>query len=180
MRSYGSVYLAGGITGLRYGDATDWRNYAIKWLAEWNIEGLSPMRGKDYLANVGVIAQSYDDVADWPLSAAPGFTMRDRRDVMVSDIVLANFEGADKVSICTVMECAWADAFRKPLIVVLDPVQAYENGEQGTEYTDPNPNDHAMIRQVAGFVVPTLDKALALIPAILNAERVGREGFVLP
>jgi len=162
--SKGSVYLAGPITGLKYGEANDWREYAINFLAGWDVEGLSPMRGKDYLANVGVIAQSYDDVAEWPLSAAPGFTMRDRWDVMHSDLVLANFEGATTVSIGTVLECAWADAFRKPLIVVLDSDVSPEGWR--------NPNDHAMVRQLAGFVVPSLDKALAIIPAILNAREV--------
>lgn len=153
--SKGSVYLAGPITGLTYGDADDWREYAIKWLADWDIEGLSPMRGKEYLANVGVIADNYDDKADWPLSMAAGFTTRDRMDVMKSDVVIANFAGAQTVSIGTVMECAWADAFRTPLIVVHEKRDLH---------------DHAMIRQVAGYIVETLDKALSIVPAILNAE----------
>lgn len=164
--SKGVVYLAGPIAGLEYAGATDWREYAEKWLAEWDIEGLSPMRGKEYLANVGVIAQVYDDVADWPLSMAPGFTARDRRDVMTSDIVIANFAVADTVSIGTVMECAWADAYRKLLIVVLDPAQ-----DKGDGITVVNPNDHAMVRQVAQYRVETLDQALALCPPILNAHR---------
>lgn len=156
-----SVYLAGPITGLRYGEATDWRDYAETFLASWGIEGLSPMRGKQYLEAVGVIeAVSYgEDKAEWALSSAPGFTMRDHGDCMAADVILANFVGCgDRVSIGTVLEVAWAHAYRKQLIVAMEPG---------------NVHDHAMIRQLAGYVVPSLDAALNIIPAILNAKRVG-------
>ena len=43
------VYLAGPITGLTFDGCTDWREYAKKSLAEAGIDGLSPMRAKDYL-----------------------------------------------------------------------------------------------------------------------------------
>lgn len=158
--SYGKVYLAGPITGLNYAGATDWRRGAEEFLAEWNIEGLSPMRGKKYLEAVGIIeAVSYGDAdAEWALSSASGFTSRDHGDCMNADIVLANFEGATTVSIGTVLECAWAHAYRKQLIAVM---------EEG------NPHWHAMIREIAGYVVPTLGHGLNIIPAILNAKRDG-------
>ena len=45
------VYLAGPITGVDYGSCTDWRKYAKSKLAEDGIMGVSPMRGKENLAN---------------------------------------------------------------------------------------------------------------------------------
>lgn len=153
----GRVYLAGPITGLTYGGATDWREAAELFLHQYGVEALSPMRGKKYLEKEKVIADEYAGQADWPLSMAAGFTSRDRSDCMNADIVLANFEGAEKVSIGTVMECAWADAFRTQLIVVMD---------------EDNVHNHAMVRQVSAYRVGTLAQGLALVPPILNAVPV--------
>lgn len=158
--SYGKVYLAGPITGLDYDGAQDWRRAAEEFLAAWDIEGMSPMRGKKYLEAVGIIeATSYGQPdGEWALSSASGFTSRDHGDCMKADVILANFEGATRVSIGTVLEVAWAHAYRKQLIVVMD-----EN----------NVHWHAMIRELAGYVVPTLAQGLDIIPAILNAKRAG-------
>jgi len=158
--SYGRVYLAGPITGLNYDGAQDWRRGAEEFLAEWDIEGMSPMRGKKYLEAVGIIeATSYGQPdGEWALSSASGFTSRDHGDCMRADVILANFEGADRVSIGTVLEVAWAHAYRKQLIVVM---------------AEGNPHWHAMIRELAGYIVPTLAQGLDIIPAILNAKRTG-------
>lgn len=183
--SYGKVYLAGPITGLTYGDSVDWRRFAERFLEEWDIEALSPMRGKKYLEAVGIIEDvSYgEDNAEWALSAAAGFTQRDHGDCMNSDVVLCNFLGADRVSIGTVLEVAWAHAYRKQLIVVVDapidpPADMHNKPwhDKNGVLRSPdgrNIHDHAMIRQVAGYVVPTLEHGLNLIPAILNAKRAG-------
>lgn len=165
------VYLAGPITGLTYQGADDWRKYAIDRLAEWGIDGLDPLRGKQYLAALGVLndgglgskisnTYNYAERDDWPMSKPAGITQRDRNDVRTCDLVLANFEacGPDTiVSIGTVIECGWADAFRKPLIIVSPQNSVYR---------------HAMLERMAGFQVETLEQALDIIPAILNAKRV--------
>ncbi len=158
-----SVYLAGPITGLTYGNASDWRQYAINRLAEWGIGGLDPLRGKQYLSDLGVLdngsgVSTYADKDEWPLSKPAGITQRDRNDVMTSDLVLANFEQSEQqaVSIGTVIECGWADAFRKPLVIVSPKNSPYR---------------HAMLERMAGFMVETLEQALDIIPAILNARR---------
>ncbi len=49
------------------------------------------------------------------------------------------------------MEIAWADAARNPVVL------AMESG---------NAHDHAMVREAAGFVVPTLDEALDVVVAL--------------
>lgn len=144
-----SVYLAGPITGVSYDGSTDWRAYAVRALADAGIEGISPMRAKDYLKGAAAVQDAY---AEHPLSAAPGFTARDRFDTRRADMVLFNFTDAAKPSLFSCVEVGWADAWRKPIVVVM---------------SEGNPHWHAGLRQLAGFVVPTLDEALLICRAVL-------------
>lgn len=149
------VYLAGPITGLSYADGQDWRDYAIKELESWDIEGLSPLRGKDYLAAFETIEKQHLEHNEWPLSQPQGIVGRDRNDVKTSDLILVNFADAKKVSIGTCMEIAWVDAFRVPVLMVRGEV-----------------HDHEFINQLVAWSVNTLEEALTLVPAILNAKKV--------
>jgi nucleoside 2-deoxyribosyltransferase len=144
-----TVYLGGPITGCTFAGCTDWRQYAIQELSKVGIKGLSPMRAKDYLINQTTIEDEYDDTV---LSCQKGITARDRWDTLRCDVMLANLAEAAKPSLGTVMEIAWADSKRTPIILVM------KSG---------NPHDHSMIREVAGFIVPTLDEALDVAKAIL-------------
>ena len=147
-------YLAGPITGLSYGDATDWRKYCIdrfdKKVFGSRIIGLSPLRCKNYLLQEKVLAQHYDE---YILSTAKGITTRDRWDCMRCDVVLANFLGAKTVSIGTVMEIAWADSQRIPVVCVME---------------DGNIHQHAMLKEVSGFIVDDLDKGIDVVSALLS------------
>lgn len=147
------VYLAGPISGLTYGGATDWRKQAVDVLAEAGIEGLDPMRGKDYLADVGVLEGSYED---WPLSTSQGITARDRFDATRCDLLLVNLLGATRVSIGSMLEIAWADSRRTPIVLVME--------KEG------NPHDHPMIRECAGFITDSLDVGMACCIAILGGR----------
>src|SRR5271157_1829498 len=99
------VYLAGPITGLTYQGCTDWRQKAMDYLAEYGIQGLSPLRAKDYLLNETSIADTYDDTI---LSSQRGIFARDKFDCERSDVIFVNLLGAQRVSIGTVMEIGWA------------------------------------------------------------------------
>ncbi len=90
---------------------------------------------------------------EYPLASKHGIISRDRYDVMRCDMVLFNFIGTTRVSIGSVMEIGWGDAWRKPMVI------AMETG---------NVHDHAMIREAAGFVVPTLDEAIEIVIAVLT------------
>ena len=143
------LYCAGPITGVSYGESTDWREYVASKLPP-HIKAVSPMRGKKYLASEKNIKDSYEE---HPLSCQKGITCRDRMDVMRCDMIFVNFLGASKVSIGSVMEVAWADAWRKPIIVVMEK---------------DNVHSHAMLREVSGFVVSILDEAIAIATAVLS------------
>ena len=147
------VYLAGPITGESYQSATDWRQLVIEQMPI-GITAISPLRGKYYLEKFKDIKDSYEDI---PLSSSRGITTRDRFDVMNCDVLLVNLLGAKTVSIGTVMEMAWADILRKPIILVIEDQS--------------NIHEHAMIREIVGFRVNNIQDGLRLLHAI--SEQTG-------
>lgn len=148
-----TAYLAGPITHLEYEDAVDWRAYATRELAKTGIMGLCPMRAKQYLRSIGRLEQS--SYLEHPLCTDDGITTRDRNDVRNCDVVLANFLTASSMVSCgTPIEFGWADAWRKPVVMVMQ--------------LEGNPFDHGMMRSIAGFRVETLDEGLDIVKAILS------------
>jgi nucleoside 2-deoxyribosyltransferase len=149
-----TVYLAGPITGLTYDGASDWRDYAKKRFDALGIEAFSPMRAKHYLKDVGVLqgsGQNYKGLS--PLSENKGITTRDRMDCTRRDLVLANLLGAKKVSAGTCIEFGWADAARRPVVLVME--------KEG------NPHEHGMVLEIGGYRVEDLDQAIDLTASIL-------------
>lgn len=150
------VYLAGPITGLTFGGATNWRDQ-VRDQVHYSIQTISPLRGKQYLeersSKDGVIQMSYEE---YPLSSARGINTRDHWDVMRCDAVFVNLLGFDRVSIGTVMEIAWAHAYRKPVILVME--------DEG------NIHEHAMIRESIGFRVNSLEKGIEVLEALLLTD----------
>lgn len=146
------VYLAGPISGLDYNGATEWRNYAKQYLKDnGNIEGYSPMRGKEFLKHITEFkVTGYDEN---PISNNRAIMTRDRFDATRADVLLVNFLGTSRISIGTVMEIAWADLSRIPIVMVM---------EKG------NIHEHGMILEAIGYRVDTLDEALDIICLMLN------------
>ena len=136
-----ALFLAGPLTGISYGDALDWRKYVESKLPS-DVIAFSALRGKEYVSKEAVLKDAYPEHL---LSTPHGTITRDRYDVSRCDALLVNFLKADRVSIGTIMEMAWADAWRIPIIL------AMENG---------NIHDHAFVRQVAGFIAADLDEAI--------------------
>lgn len=145
------VYLAGPITGLTYGGASDWRETVKFDLDDVGIDGYSPLRGKNYL-NTGKTLQDtgYEKTL---LSSERSIVARDRNDCQTADLIIFNFLGAQKVSIGSCIEVGWADAFRTPAILVIE--------DEG------NFHDYSMIRQICGWRVNNLDDAVYVAKAIL-------------
>jgi nucleoside 2-deoxyribosyltransferase len=147
------VYLAGAISGHTYHEAQRWRNTVADSLAP-QIECFSPLRCKDYLqAKGGPINGAYEGHA---LSTARGIMTRDHWDCMTCDLVFANLLGATSVSIGTVMEIAWAHAYRKPVVFVIERTG--------------NIHDHPMVTEAAGFRVETIAQGLEVTRAILTSR----------
>jgi nucleoside 2-deoxyribosyltransferase len=144
-----TAYLAGPITGLSFYGATDWREEFIHRLPS-QIQGLSPLRGKAYLKSEQSISASYPDI---PLSCPSGIMTHSFNDCKRCDVLVVNFLGATKVSIGTVMELAWAYAFRIPTVVIME--------KEG------NPHDHPMVQEAIGYRVTTVEEAASLVSVIL-------------
>lgn len=147
-----TCYLAGPITGTTYGDCTNWREYAKKDLASAEIIGVSPMRAKENLQEYGELVG--DEYFDEVLSCARGIITRDRWDTLNADLMLVNLLGAQRVSIGTMIEYGWADSARNPVITVME--------KEG------NLHDHAMLREITGFRVETLEEGLYVAKSILR------------
>lgn len=149
------VYLAGPISGLTYGGATEWRDGVIRDLAEFGIKGLSPMRCKEFLQNeTDGFSKTCEKYGHINVLASPrGIMTRDRFDATRCDVLLVNLLGATTVSIGTVMEIAWADACRTPIVCAMEAGNIHE---------------HAMVNEALGYRVDTLEEAVSLVKAILS------------
>lgn len=146
------VYLCGPITGMTYDDARHgWRKMVADVLSDHGIQCLSPMRAKDHLAGCEYI--NPNGYAPNAMGCPKGITTRDRYDTQRADLVLCNLLDAEHVSIGSMIEFGWADSARVPIVL------AMENGD--------NFHDHAIVTELAGFILPTLEEAVDVVRAIL-------------
>jgi nucleoside 2-deoxyribosyltransferase len=148
------VYLAGPVTGLTYAEAVGWRSAAASYLRQHGITALSPLRGTHFLADLGVLRDQYLDTH--PLVSARAITAQDRWDCQRADIILVHLLGAERVSIGTVLELAWADAAGKPIVAVME--------------ASGNPHDHPMIRELIGWRLEALQPALEMIVTLAGDD----------
>jgi hypothetical protein len=147
------VYLAGPITGCDYDGCTDWRESVKSELGLAAIKGVSPMRGKEYLKSIGTISGTGEEYAHLgPISLPRGVMTRDRWDATRCNVLLVNLLGASRVSIGTVMEIAWADLARIPIVCVIED--------------NDNPHEHMMISEAIGYRVNNMPQALHIIKAM--------------
>ena len=144
------IYLAGPINHNTYDEANGWRLQVAEILKCYGISTANPLRAKEFLRVEGSLTDSYEY---HPLASEKGITARDRYDVQNCKLVLANFLGAVFCSSGTPVEFGWADAFGKPVVMVMEP--------------EDNPFDHPMMRDIAGFRLTNLDDAIKIIRAIL-------------
>ena len=154
------VYTAGPITGCTFNGCTDWRAEVARQLDKLSrreIQCLSPMRHKDYLAKQSVILDTYEDTV---LSSQRGIVARDELDVHRADAILVNLLGATRVSIGTMFEMAWAWRAKVPMIVAVDFQQ------------DGDPHDHAFVREVSPIRVTSLEEAVVTTFKVLMPEPV--------
>lgn len=165
------VYLAGPISGLtseeaRYG----WRAQFAAMMPQ-HILCLSPMRGKDFLDGKGKLPGDPDAFAGFgnPLATAQGITTRDRNDVETCDMMVAHVLGTEKASVGTCIEFGWADAYRKPVVLIIEPngKQFVTYGLQTTEFKI-NPHWHGMVQQVTGYHTSSVEDAARIVKAVLT------------
>lgn len=161
MKTHGTLYLAGPITGLTFDDATDWREGVRQELEPLGVQCLSPLRHKVYFRDTTdlLTATGYDEL---PLSCPRGLTTRDRWDTQRADVVLVNLLCAERPSIGTMIELGWADSRRIPIVIAMEKTNCHQ---------------HAMVREVAGYVLGDLDTALEVVKALLVPEPLATTGY---
>lgn len=142
------VYLAGPITGCTYDGCTDWRDTIKKTLENIGVAAYSPMRHKEHLLGSTSIEDAYGEGAAALMSSQRAIFVRDKWDVMNCDILLVNLLGAERVSIGTMFEMAWANNEEKLIITVID---------------NKNMHDHSFVREASGWIVPSLGQACEII-----------------
>ena len=165
------VYLAGPIKGLSYDEATDWRVEARAELSLQGMNGFSPMRAKHFLKDSLSISTDptfYDNVIANPTA----IVTRDRYDVMSCDMMLINEQGASSVSLGTAVEIGWADAFRKPMVIIQPNGTCFwcqKNGDtgEGCHFPKNTPFKHEFIQALVGYKVDTIEQAVLVCRAVL-------------
>jgi nucleoside 2-deoxyribosyltransferase len=155
MDSEKKVYLAGPIRGLTYEGCVDWREQAKEELGKDGIIGVSPMRNKEFLKNVEKITDDRDFLSRFEkgLAGKRGITTRDRLDATGCDVILANLLGAKDVSIGTMIEYGWSDAFRIPMVTVME--------KEG------NVHEHLIVDEITSYRAETLEEGLSYVRSLL-------------
>lgn len=158
MSSRPTVYLAGPITGLSYDGALGWRQHVAKTLSSYGIEPWNPMRHKEYLkGSFEFTPESIHEGTINKMSLPAAITTRDRWDVKTKDLIFVNVLGADRVSIGTVMEIGWAQAYDKLIVLVIE--------NKG------NSHQHAMLLEACkAFRFDDLDEAMDATRRILISQ----------
>jgi Nucleoside 2-deoxyribosyltransferase len=146
-----TIYLTGPITGCSEKQASDWRKYVRDRLAP-GLVAIDPMR--DAVDFSVVSERQLDDTARLQnLLHGREILERNRVDIARCDVLLANFLGAQRISIGSVGELFWADAFRKPVIIVREAHH--------------NLHDHGLINAIAFLTLNKLDSAIDKINRLL-------------
>lgn len=143
-----TVYLCGPITGQKIDYL--WREAAAKFLAQFGIKTLNPLRGKQP-EDVGNLGLSYKGQL-----AAPEIAERDRLDIEEADVILAHFPYTpSRQSIGSLMEMgAAAIGFKKPVLFCTD---------------QPVFNDHLFVRNFC-ILEPNFEQALHRITAMAQVK----------
>jgi nucleoside 2-deoxyribosyltransferase len=149
------MYTAGPIKGLTYDGASTWREYVrdeMERLSPW-IKTVSPVRGDHAQKGTGQVIMN--DSKDHIFTTKYAINQRDFNDVKRADIIFVNLLGTEVVSIGTVMEIAWARAFQKPVVLMME---------------DDNIHDHPLLRYPAGYITDNLDKGVHVAISVISTD----------
>ena len=139
------VYLAGPIMGKTWVETESWRDEFKELVNNLHIRCLSPMRTQTSTSNEEPNGWVQD--ADAPRAQIE----QDRFDVARCDIVVANITHMEEKSVGTIIEIGWADAYRKP-IVLIDATKQYR---------------HPFLYHLASWRVTTIRDAAEIVSAVL-------------
>ena len=143
-----SIYLCGPCSHLTFDEASGWRDQVQEALGRI-FRVVNPLRGEAALKDAPQIPALGDD--RFPETSGHAIFRRDVQHVKDCDILLANFLGADRISIGSISEIAIAWQLGKYIVVVMEP----DNG-----------HDHLFIREMAAITLPTLEQTYQYLTRI--------------
>lgn len=147
------VYLAGPITGLSFNESVDWRNYFTTQSKNSGITFFDPLRGKSFLKDSTEVIEAVD-TSERVMVSSKFIMDRDYNDVVTSDLIVFNMLNAERISLGTVMEMAWAYQLQIPRVTIIERTNVHR---------------HAMFNEASGIEVQDLDTAIEVV-----------ENFLLP
>jgi nucleoside 2-deoxyribosyltransferase len=121
-------------------------------MVDKSIDLLSPMRQEGHLAEIpGPIgAFAPNNVA---IATQRAIVAKDKLDIRRSDLVVANFLGATRVSIGSVAEIGFASALDKGIILIMEPAG--------------NVHDHVFVNEMSDVIVRSVKEAADIVNALL-------------
>lgn len=146
-----TVYLAGPIKDMTYGQANDWRNFLTEELAKYNIVGISPLRCESLIGDT--YTAGYTDPRFGTAKAIGSKNVYDVRNCDMTIAYLPEPPDGIRHSWGTIAELSWAYILGKPAILVSD---------------DPEVREHPVLQATAGWVVNDLDDAVDICSGILG------------
>jgi hypothetical protein len=138
------VYLSGPITGCSPETFSDWRKYVTSHLAG-GISVIDPTRDA---TDATVVSEKVLTDSERLRSLLHGKEIldRNRADLQSCDLLFVNLLGTSRVSIGSVGEIFWANAFGKPVIVIREAHR--------------DVHDHGLLNAIATCVFSNLDNAI--------------------
>ena len=162
----GKVYLGGPISGLNYNDAQDWREGVTAELSCFGIYAYSPLRMKQFLAELPTIAghdsnlyPARDDLQR-AIASPSGVLGRDHNDCVTSDVLFVNFLDSVRPSLGTAMEIAWAWDYHIPVVMCIE-------AQDDNVMVQPSPNEHIMFQAATTYRVESLVAGVELTKSII-------------
>ncbi|MCD9019146.1 nucleoside 2-deoxyribosyltransferase [Parachryseolinea silvisoli] len=147
------IYLAGPISGQKKADAEDWRSVVSSKVAS-DIVCLSPLRDRTDFSSISHHRTPESTRTD--LLHGIQIVARDRMDIMRCDLVLVNVLNHESISIGTVGEIFWADAFRKPVIIIKNISSVY---------------NHSMLDALCQWRFSTIEEGVDKINILLSNKK---------
>lgn len=149
------VYAGGGITGISYEGATNWREWLVDQLAPYGIVVLSPMRWMKHLEGTSELKSTYspEECLELPTLTDKAIVGSDARDVARADLVFMNLLNAQEKSLGSIDEIGMAYMAKmlgqpKAILTLME---------------DGNVHDHPFIRAQSDYVVRTLEQGVDIV-----------------